>query len=174
MLWAQRSTAGPDGGLAIEPIAVRSTLLDRLRVYDTGTPAEATGAVVAAVRALYDREPARIDALLDRMAAATSAFRAGLERVKEDPDCALHLIREHEACLEGLGVVPEAVRAVVRRVEAMGGAAKISGAGSLAGPGAGSLLVYHPEPQRIAGWPFLRSFPFYSVYLGAPGLHQEV
>jgi hypothetical protein len=95
------------------------------------------------------------------------------------------LIREHQACLEELGVVPEAVRAVVRRVEAEGGAAKISGAGSLAGPGAGSLLVYDASAgaaedaprsrnaERFAGWSFLRPFPYHPVHLGAAGLRRE-
>src|SRR5579863_4365513 len=65
-------------------------------------------------------------------------------------------IREHQACLEALGVVPAPVRALVRQIEAAGGAAKVSGAGSLAGPGAGSLLVYHEDPRAVAAWEFLR------------------
>jgi mevalonate kinase len=83
------------------------------------------------------------------------------------------LIRECQACLEELGVVPPAVRALVRQIEAEGGAAKISGAGSLAGPGAGSLLVYHADAERISGWKLLRRFPAYPVHLGAAGLHRE-
>jgi len=163
----------PSGDLETAPVTVRSPLLSRIRVYDTGTPLEATGAVVAAVRARRDCDPARHETILDRMAAATEAFRAELEREDEDRERALHLIREHQACLEELGVVPERVRTVVRSVEAAGGAAKISGAGSLAGPGAGCLLVYHPDPQAAAGWPFLQTYPFYSVHLGASGFRQE-
>jgi len=173
VLWAQKV----EKGLEREKIATRSPLLRRLRVYDTGMPAEPTGAVVAAVRELRDRDPAGVEALLDRMEAATRGVRAELERGRdgaaEDPDRTLHLIREHEACLEGLGVVPEEARSVIRLVEREGGAAKISGAGSLRGPGAGSLLVYHPDPERIAGWTFLRPFPFYPVHLGAPGFREE-
>ena len=71
-------------------------------------------------------------------------------------------------------MVPAPVRALVRRIEAAGGAAKISGAGSLAGPGAGSLLVYDADAERIAGWPFLSPFPAYPVHLGAPGLRLEI
>jgi mevalonate kinase len=170
LLWARRL---PAAGLERERFAARSPLLGRLRVYDTGTPADPTGAVVAAVRELRDRDPAGVERLLDRMEAATRAFRSELESPREDPVRTLHLIREHEACLEDLGVVPGEVRAVVRRIEEEGGAAKISGAGSLRGPGAGSLLVYDPDPGRISGWPFLRPFPFYPVHLGAPGFREE-
>jgi mevalonate kinase len=171
VLWARRLESGR---LEAEPLTVRSPLLDSLRVYDTGTPAEPTGAVVAAVRALRERGPARHEELLDRMEAATRAFRGLLQGDPGgDPDRALHLIREHEACLEGLGVVPEQVRNLVRQVEDEGGAAKISGAGALSGPGAGSLLVYHPDRERVARWTFLRPFPFHPVHLGAPGFRRE-
>jgi mevalonate kinase len=170
VLWARRQESGV---VETEPVEVQSDLLRLLRVYDTGTPAEPTGAVVAAVRALRERDPGRHEEALDRMEAATRSFRTILEARGGDPDQALHLIREHEACLEDLGVIPGEVRALVRRVEAEGGAAKISGAGSLSGPGAGSLLVYHPEPERVARWAFLRPFPFHPVHLGAPGFRRE-
>jgi mevalonate kinase len=170
VLWARRTASG---GIESERIAVRSDLLRRLRVYDTGMPAEPTGAVVAAVRALREDDPGRHELTLDRMEAATRALRGELEDAAAGPDRSLHLIREQEACLEDLGVVPGEVRSLVRRVEAEGGAAKISGAGSLSGPGAGSLLVYHPDPERVARWEFLRPFPFHPVHLGAPGFLRE-
>jgi mevalonate kinase len=169
LLWARKA----GGELITERIAARSPLLSRLRVYDTGTPAEPTGAVVAAVRHARDRDPGRHERLLDRIDAATLAFRTELEKDNEDPERVRELIRECQASLEDLGVVPAEVRGLVRRIEAEGGAAKISGAGSLSGPGAGSLLVYDPDPERISGWSFLRPFPFHSVHLGAPGLRQE-
>ena len=170
VLWAWKK---PDGGLESEPVRARSSLLTRLRVYDTGMPAEATGAVVAAVRGRREQDPGRIEAVLDRIEAATVAFRAELEREEEDRDRALHLIRDAQACLEELGVVPGEVCAAVRQIEGAGGAAKISGAGSLAGPGAGSLLVYHPDPGKLSSCAMLKSFPFHAVHLGAPGFREE-
>ena len=169
LLWARKL----DGGLTAEPVPLRSPLLSHLRVYDTGPPAESTGAVVAAVRQGRDRDPERHERILDRIEAAARAFRAELERGEEDPARARELIAGCESCLEDLGVVPPEVRALVRKIEAEGGAAKISGAGSLAGPGAGSLLVYDPDPERIAGWSFLRPYPYHPVHLGAPGLRLE-
>jgi len=170
LLWARKTA----GGLETETVEPRSSLLSRLRVYDTGTPSEPTGAVVAAVRSRRDRDPGRHERLLDRIEAATWTFRSELAKEAEDPPRIVELFRECEACLEELGVVPEPVRAVVRRIESEGGAAKISGAGSLAGPGAGSLLVYHADAERISGWPVLSPFPACRVHLGAPGLRVEI
>jgi len=170
VVWARR--LGADR-LEREPVAVRSPLLSRLHVFDTGTPPESTGAVVAAVRDRRDRDPGRHERLLDRMEAATRAFREELARELDESDQIVRLLQEQEACLEELGVVPLPIREVVRRVEAEGGAAKISGAGSLSGPGAGSLLVYHSDRERVAGWKFLRPFRFHSVQLGAPGFRRE-
>ncbi len=168
-LWARKTGEG----LSLEAVEPRSPLLSRLRVYDTGTPPEPTGAVVAAVRSRRDEDPARHERLLDRIEETTRAFRGELARGTEDPVRIVELFRECEACLEELGVVPPAVRSLIRRIEAEGGAAKISGAGSLAGPGAGSLLVYHAAAERISGWPFLQPFPAHPVHLGAAGLRLE-
>jgi mevalonate kinase len=171
LLWAQRLASGE---MASEQVSARSPLLGRLRVYDTGTPPEPTGAVVAAVRERQGRAPERHDRLFDRMTAATHALRGEIEQAGEEPARVVALIREHEACLEELGVVPAAVRELVRRVESEGGAAKISGAGSLAGPGGGSLLVYHADAERAAGWSFLAPLRHFTVRLGAPGLQVEI
>jgi mevalonate kinase len=174
VLWARKLPAvGGGGGLETAPIAASSPVLERIGVYDTGMPAEPTGAVVAAVRARRERDPAAHERILDRIAAATAAFRAELEAARADPARIVHLIGEAEECLEALGVVPAGVRSLVRRIEAAGGAAKISGAGSLLGPGAGSLLVYHPELESLSGWSLLQPFPSYAVRLGAPGLRGE-
>jgi mevalonate kinase len=170
LLWAHRPAAG---ALEIERVPLRSPLLTHLRVYDSGTPAETTGAVVAAVRQRRDQAPERHERLLHRIETATRGCREELEREAGDPARFRELIREAEACLEELGVVPPEVAALVRRIEAAGGAAKISGAGSLGGPGAGSLLVYHPDLEWISGWSFLRPFPFHPVQLGAEGLRLE-
>jgi mevalonate kinase len=170
LLWARRLAAG---GLLTERVPLRSPLLSRLRVYDTGMPAETTGAVVAAVRHRRDQDPAGHERLLDRIEAATRGFRAELEREEEDPARARELIADCEAALEEMGVVTPEVRALIRQVEAAGGAAKISGAGALSGSGSGSLLVYHADSEWISGWSFLRPFPFHPVHLGAEGLRLE-
>ncbi|MFP3939566.1 MAG: mevalonate kinase [Thermoanaerobaculia bacterium] len=163
----------PSDAVAVEPLGTRSPLLDGIRVYDTGAPAEGTGTVVAAVRALRDRDPARVDAAFERLGKLTFRLREELERIEGDPEALLACFREAHARLEELGVVPEPVRTLVRRIEAEGGAAKISGAGSLRGPGAGNILAYHPEPERLDRFEPLRGLRSHRVALGAPGARVE-
>ncbi|MCP4658953.1 MAG: hypothetical protein GY856_26370, partial [bacterium] len=170
IVWARTQ---PSGGFEATPIAARSPALERIRVFHSGAPAESTGTVVAMVRSRKTAEPERYEALIDRIEAATRGLRREIETEREVPERLIELIRRCEACLEALGVVPPAVRELVRRVEARGGAAKISGAGSLAGPGAGSLLVYHPEADTIPDEEFLDGRAPLDLRLGAEGLRRE-
>jgi mevalonate kinase len=175
LLWAQRksgTTAGVAAGLTVEPVVARSALLRRIAVYDTGIPAEATGAVVAAVRERAAAHPRRHERLLDRIDSATRGLRAELTAEVEDKQRVVELIRAAQAALEALGVVPAAVQERVRAVEAAGGAAKISGAGALSGAAAGTLLAYHAEPDQLVRVPAL-ALPQYPVHLGAAGLRRE-
>ena len=169
LVWAEPAGAG--GALAFSAFTARSPLLARLAVYDTGRPAEeATGAVIAAVRARLEADPAWGREVLDRLAEATRGLRDELAAEAEDPGRVRALVATGQRALEELGVVPEPAAALVQAIEAAGGAAKISGAGSLAGPGAGSLLAYHPEPEALAGVAELATIRRLEVPLGVEGL----
>jgi mevalonate kinase len=170
VVWAERDDSGR---LRTEPIVVRSPALGKVRVFNTGEPRETTGAVVAAVRRQKERDPAAVDALLDRMEKATRGLRDELASAGEDAAAVTARIGDFEACLEALGVVPEPVRRIVHRVAKRGGAAKISGAGALTGRGAGSLLVYHPAPGEIDRWDFLRRLDRLDLRLGVAGVQLE-
>jgi hydroxymethylglutaryl-CoA reductase (NADPH) len=170
LVWARRDLAG---SVQLEPLEPSSPLLAKLRLFSTGTPYEPTGAVVAAVKAKIDADPLRYEDLFDRMERATWGLRQELARPRENPLRTIALIRQYQACLQALGVVPEETEALIRQVEEHGGAAKISGAGALSGPAAGSLLIYHPSAEEIDRWTFLKELPRYPVRLGAQGLRRE-
>lgn len=166
LLWVERK----EGRLAIEKLEVPEPLLPGLRFFQSGEPAEPTGAVVAAVRELRGADPAAFDARLDDMAAATRELRQAIA-APAGRDQPIALFQRFERHLEAFGVVPPDVRTVIREIESQGGAAKISGAGSLAGPGAGSLLVLEGEKGLELGWP--ASFRELDLSLGAPGARLE-
>ncbi len=170
LLWARRLE---DGTTSIEPLAAADSLLPYLRVFDSGPPAEPTGAVVSAVRDRMDADPARTGATLDRMEAATRLFREQLEAQRHDPDGVREAIGEFETCLEELGVVPSPLARTFRRIEAAGGAAKVSGAGTLSGSSAGGVLVYHPDPGVLEAGSLTAGLRELSVQLGAEGLRVE-
>lgn len=168
LVWAE----GTSDGLTFESVTARSPVLDAIRIVDTGTPHESTGTVVDAVRARRASDPAAFEATLDRIEHATRRLRTVLAAADPKPDATVQLLREAEAGLEALGVVPEPVQEIVRTVDDHGGAAKISGAGALSGSNAGSLLVYHPNPDAAA-WNAVDSLTNVRATLGARGAHVE-
>ncbi len=170
LIWARRDVGG---GVKLETLEASSPLLARLRIFSTGTPAEPTGAVVAAVRARIDADPLRYEDLFDHMERATWGLRQELARRQESRERVIALLRQYHAALVELGVVPASVVELVAKIEAHGGAAKISGAGALSGSGAGSLLVYHPNEAEVESWSWLATLPHYNVRLGVEGVRQE-
>ena len=171
VLWAEREAQGE---LRLDPVSVGDqAFFDSLHVYHSGEPAEATGAVVAAVRERRGLDVATFDGGLEHAKRWTADLRRLLEAPRLDSDAVITTIRSFQAWLESLGVVPEPVQLAVREVEAVGGAAKISGAGSLGGPGAGSLLVYHPRPEALADISALDTFERLDLRLGVEGVRIE-
>jgi mevalonate kinase len=163
--WVERS---PAGELRFETLPRELPLLEEIRVLDTGTPEQATGEVVAAVRQLRDADPAAFDLLLDRLEAAARRLRSAL--VAGDSPGLADAMHDAQRGLEHAGVVPPAVRELVRRIESRGGAAKVSGAGALKGSGAGCVVVYHPHPATLAIGGLVTPQSLLPVRLGAEGL----
>jgi len=141
-----------------------------IRILDSGTPSQTTGAVVTAVRRRYDEEPDRTAAVFDRIEAAVESFRAAL-RDGGPQDAAAAITDGHRALVE-LGVVPPAVARRIASVEAAGGAAKISGAGALGGESAGALIcmLAGRSAETIDGISELESV---NAPIGAGGLRFE-
>ncbi len=161
-----------EGGLVIESVDVRRSTLERFTVAHTGEPRETTGEVVAAVRDRRRQDPAAFERLLDRMGANVVSFARRLADERPDWSRLAELMNDYEECLEEIGVVPPSVRSALRAARAAGVAAKVSGAGGLSDPGAGSLLILKSESGSLP--PALASYRSHPVRLGAPGLHIEV
>lgn len=130
----------PNGNFSLIPWPAAAMALQfrGVEIYHTGASAESTGQIVAATR---HRLEGRDNPLLTRMRESAERFRWLLQQPSPMPEILKALLRDYEAALEQLGVVPSAVAKVIRAIEKAGGAAKICGAGTLSGHHAGALLV---------------------------------
>lgn len=172
---AERS-GGPATPLRFRPLAVPAEALARFRAFDSGCPDHDTGEVVAAVRRRIETDPG-LEAVVEEMGALARTF-ADMLASDRDPTAVAGVIRRFEAALERLGVVPPSMARLIRRIEAEGGAAKVSGAGGLCDardgrPGAGMILIHHEDPRRIARWDFLAPLTPVNAPFGGPGLEAS-
>lgn len=101
---------------------------------DTGLPATSTGECVEQVRLRYGESR-----IWDDFAGVTRALEAAM--ASNDMERIRSALRENHRLLKEIGVVPGKVDAFVSQVEAAGGAAKICGAGAVAGEAGGMVLV---------------------------------
>ncbi len=105
---------------------------------DTGRPRCSTGEVVEQVRQSH------------AASGIWSEFSDLTEQLQQhwaESDKRTELLRANHRFLQQIGVVPAGVSALIAKIEARGGAAKISGAGAHRGEQAGQLLVHWPEGQ---------------------------
>lgn len=110
---------------------------------NTGTPANSTGECVKQV-AHYFQD----DGLKRQFAAVTNEMDAAIQQ--QSFANTLHAIRTNHQLLDNIGVVPERVRVFIERIENVGGAAKISGAGAISGHAAGMVMVLIEDESRLA------------------------
>ena len=126
-------------GEHITPLAAQSLGSDWYWIY-TGSPLSGTGECVDRVRQQFSHSEIwqAFAAIASQWHAATSAGRSAL-------------LRENHRLLCRLGVVPGAVQRLIQQIEELGGAAKISGAGSIRGEAAGLVLVWLPgsDPNAL-------------------------
>jgi len=120
---------------------------------DSGKPVETTGEMVKMVaKGSYEEE-------FKRMANIVENFKP-------------ELIRENQRLLEKIGVVGERARKMVRKIEKVGGVAKICGGGGVK-EGSGALLVYGFEIDKVKELVNERDWRSYQVKLGAEGVRNE-
>ena len=159
-----------EGELRFDDLPRRDWLRREIVIVDSGTPGQTTGDVVTTVRRRVERAPGRMAQALDRIGGAAEAFREAL--LADRPPAAATAIAAGHRGLAELGVVPPAVAARIGRVEASGGAAKISGAGALEGESAGALvcMLGGRDPATVDG---LADLPRVAAPIGADGLRFE-
>ena len=128
--------------------------LPEFQLFHTGTPSATTGECVEQVRSTYPLEHKIWDAFEE---VALHTQEALLEGEGDQWNTA---IRQNEDLLHTIGVVPEAVHSVLKRIESAGGAGKVCGAGSIRGDAGGVVLVRDTHPELIPpAWTAIPSVP---------------
>jgi len=154
-----------DGMVQQIPLPPDHTLRDGQGWYwmHTGVPETKTGECVAFVRQHHGQDRA----LWGDFAACTQAFETCLQ----DGRGLQAVIRENHVLLRKIGVVSKRAEALVASVEALGGAAKVSGAGAVAGDAGGVVLIYLDDPEAVAAvqadYPDFRCEPLKIALQGA-------
>lgn len=130
-----------DGQIARPELAERGLGTGWFWVF-TGTPAASTGACVERVRRGFAGSSIWSE-FADLTADIEIALCAGEPMVE--------LIKQNHHLLTRIGVVPAPLVRFAEQVEQRGGAAKVSGAGSVSGDSGGLMLVWLPEgtPEQL-------------------------
>ena len=107
----------------------------------TGTPESSTGECVEQVRQHFTGS-----AIWDAFADIESQWLSASELQRG------HLIRQNHRLLCDIGVVPSKVQQLITEIESLGGAAKISGAGSIRGEAGGLVIAWLPAntPEQLS------------------------
>lgn len=106
-----------------------------------GIPASSTGECVAQVRRLHGHD----NALWQQFSACTK----NLENALHHQQSPLSILRENHRLLKHIGITSPSANKLIQHIEAQGGGAKVSGAGTIDGEKNGIILAYHPDPQAI-------------------------
>lgn len=106
-----------------------------LLMINTGKSESTTGECVVHTQAVFNSQPE----LLKHFEAVTEKVKQAL--ISSDQALLKEAIKQNHRLLVEIGVVPEKVAELITQIESIGGAAKISGAGSIKGNQAGVVLI---------------------------------
>lgn len=126
-----------------------------LFLVNSGKPKETTGDMVAKVAKLQASQKKKT---FDQLELLT-------KDVANNGDIKQIFIEAHRSLLK-LGVVSKSTLKLIAKIEKLGGAAKITGAGGYK-KGSGMILVHHPKPEKLKGMDLIK------IKLDQEGLRAE-
>ncbi len=144
--------------------------LNDIVLIDSGKPTENTKQMVNFVSEIYKKNPRKVERLFQSLEKLTRNFLRYL--LNEEELSLRELIMENENYLENLGVVSESTKKLIRSIENLGGAAKITGAGGKKG-NSGILIAYHPRPYVLLNFAKGNGITTLQVKLGRKGVKVE-
>ncbi len=152
------------------PFTIPKKLAKNFVLINTGKPEETTKQMVEIVSASFKTQSAKFQKIFDHQEQLVKELLPAIQNNEENQLIAI--IRAGEKNLESIGVVSPFVKAIIRKIEQAGGAAKICGAGGRT-RATGILLAYHPKKAVIEKIAKLKNLPYFSTTLGVEGVKIE-
>ncbi|OGE32516.1 mevalonate kinase [Candidatus Daviesbacteria bacterium RIFCSPHIGHO2_02_FULL_36_13] len=169
LIWFRKES--PDLKL-IHPLSfsIPSKLSRSFVLINTGKPSESTKDMVALVKNLYDKNPKLVDKVLEEQEKLVKELIPVLKKVNQKEF--IRIIRKGEKNLESIGVVGKKAKKIIRKIESLGGTAKISGAGGVIAD-SGIILCFHKSKKVVINIAKVYNLPYFSVKLGVEGVRIE-
>ena len=137
---------------------------------NSGKPRESTKEMVEKVAELKTSFPQKAQLLFNSQEELTKQIAIALK--DGDENGIIECIKSSERNLEELGVVGRKAQSIIRKIEKMGGAAKISGGGGIK-RGSGMLLVYHKDLKKMLSYAKLNNLEALTIKTGEEGLRRD-
>lgn len=135
-----------------------------LYLVNTGTPQTSTGECVDHVAPHFQSA-----ALCEQFAGVTNTMDAALQQ--QSWQGMRDAVRENHRLLTSIGVVPLRIQEFISKIEACDGAAKICGAGSVAGDNAGIVMVMTEDEAHLSALCREYHYETFAVKGEARGVH---
>ena len=148
----------PDGPNATAPLSLNQDL-DFLLI-DSGKPEESTSEMVSLVSLRAKRS--NLDEILDSQEILANQLLKVLK--KWDEIKFIETIKKAENNLEKLGLVGKTAKAIIRKIEKLQGAAKISGAGGIK-KGSGMILAFHKDINELIKFAKKERLQYYPIQI---------
>jgi len=148
---------------------LKTKVLPSICLINSGRPEESTGEMIKTVRDFIVKSPKKSEIIFKEMEKITRGFLKFLSGEKQNFG---DLIARNERFLEDLGVVSLRTISLIKKIESLGGAAKISGAGGVKG-NSGIILAYHQNPKVLLELANKEKLDVIDVKLGAKGIRNE-
>lgn len=134
---------------------------------DSGKPGETTKEMVQLVKTKLAAKSLKLKAIFNDQEQLTKDLLVALVDGKTNQ--VTEIIKKGQSNLEKIGVVGKKAQSIIRQVESIGGAGKISGGGGIS-EGSGMLLAYHQDSKKLQSFLVEKKYTFYKIKLGQPGL----
>lgn len=145
----------------------QNNTLDFLLI-NTGKPISSTKEAVAKVRRYSFKNRTRFKKILRNFERVTWQLRKSL--LENKVQIVLEKIRKNQKLLAEIGVSSKSADKLVLKIEQIGGAAKITGAGTARGENVGMMLATHPNQKVLEKLLRNEKIKYFKIKLGVPGV----